>query len=123
MAKPKIKTAKTPAGSLPDMPINADWIREGDPKAKGTILLQSEDQKLSSGFWECSPGKFIWIFGWDEFARLSEGEVTITEEGGETYTLTAGDVVHFPLGLKTHWHVKKTVKKVFFIRTPEPLRL
>jgi uncharacterized cupin superfamily protein len=103
------------------MPINPEWVTEGNPTALGTILLQSEDKKLSMGFWECSPGMFDWTFGWDEFARLSEGEVSISEEAGETYTLIAGDLVHFPLGLKTRWHVKKTVKKIFFLRTPEPL--
>jgi hypothetical protein len=40
MPKFSIKTAKTPA-SRPAMPINPDWIREGNPAAKGTILLQS----------------------------------------------------------------------------------
>lgn len=122
MARLSIKTSKTPA-SLPAMPLNPDWIREGNPVAKGTIAMQTADQKVSSGFWECSPGKFDWNFTWDEFARLTEGEVTITEDGGETYTLGPGDLVQFPLGLKTHWHVKKTVKKSFVIRTPEPLKL
>lgn len=121
MPKLSMKTAKTPA-SLPAMPINPDWIREGNPAAKGTVLLQTGDQKVSCGLWECPPGKFEWTFSWDEFCRLSEGDVTISEEGGETYTLGPGDVVHFPIGLKTHWHVRKTVKKVFVIRTPEPLR-
>lgn len=105
------------------MPINPDWITGGKPTARGTILVQSSDKLLSSGLWQCSPGQFEWHFAWDEFARLTEGEVTIREENGGTYTLGPGDVVHFPLGLKTYWDVKATVKKVFFIRTPEPLNL
>jgi uncharacterized cupin superfamily protein len=119
----QLKTVHTPEEPLPSMPINADWIKGGDPNARGTILLQSDDQLLSSGFWECSPGQFEWNFEWDEFARVIEGEVTVREENGDTYTLGPGDVVHFPLGLKTHWDVKKTMKKVFFIRTTEPLQL
>lgn len=119
----KIKTAQTPGDGLPEMPINPDWIKGGDPVARGVILVQSEDQKLSCGLWQCSPGQFEWHFGWDEFARVIEGEATIREEGGDTYTIGPGDVVHFPLGIKTDWDVKKTVKKVFFIRTAEPLQL
>lgn len=114
----EIQTASTPALPWPDMPINPEWIGEGNPVAKGTILVQSEDKKLCSGVWECTPGKFQWQFTWDEFARIFEGEVTIREEGGKTYTLGAGDIVHFPIGLKTHWHVKSTVRKVFFLRVP-----
>jgi uncharacterized cupin superfamily protein len=119
----EIRNAATPSLPWPDMPINPDWIEDGNPVAKGAILVQSDDKRLSCGVWECSPGRFEWNFGWDEFARIFEGEVTIREDGGKTYTLGPGDIVHFPLGLKTHWRVKKTVRKVFFIRTPEPLNL
>ena len=78
---------------------------------------------MSNGYWECAEGKFEWTFGWDEFAHVFEGEVEISEDGGRSYTLRAGDTVHFPIGLKTHWHVKQTVRKFFVIRTPEPLDL
>ena len=54
---------------------------------------------------------------------ILEGEVTIREEGGATHTLKAGDVAHFPRGLTTHWHVPKSVKKFFTLRTPEPFNL
>ena len=110
-------------GELPEMPIEPAWILEGSPQAKGTVLVQSADKLVSSGLWSCSAGKFNWIFGWDEFVHVLEGEVSITEEGGETYTLRAGDFAHFPLGLKTEWNVPKFVKKVFTIRTPEPFEL
>ncbi len=87
------------------------------------MLLQSEDKLVSSGIWDCSAGKFQWIFGWDEFVHVLEGEVTIAEEGGDTYTLRAGDSAHFPIGLKSIWTVPDYVRKVFTIRTPEPFNL
>ena len=52
-----------------------------------------------------------------------EGEVTITPENGEPFTLRAGDFCHFPLGLKTVWQVDNHIRKTFTIRTPEPLEL
>jgi hypothetical protein len=118
-----IQTAEAFQGELPAMPIDPSWILEGTPEAKGTVLLQSADKLISSGLWSCSAGKFNWTFGWDEFVHVLEGEVTITEEGGKTYTLRAGDCAHFPLGLKTEWHVPNFVKKVFTLRTPEPFEL
>ena len=124
MSKLSIKAAKSPSGKLPDMPIDPSWIKKGTPVARGTILTQSADQRVSSGLWSCEPGEFEWTFAWDEFIHVLEGEVTITEDGGgERYTLKPGDMAHFPLGLKTHWNVAKTVKKFFVIRTPEPLKL
>ena len=119
----KIQSAPAPASPLPDMPIEPDWITSGTPTARGTILMQSSDKKMSSGVWECTEGEFDWTFTWDEFVNVLEGEVTIAEEGGDTYTLRAGDTAHFPLGLKAHWSVTKTVKKFFVLRTPEPHEL
>ncbi len=116
-----ILTAETPSAALPDMPIDPEWIKEGNPVARGAILTQSADRKMSSGLWTCEPGRFEWTFGWDEFVHVLEGEVTITEEGGESYTLGPGDMAHFPIGLKAHWDVKRPMRKFFVIRTPEPL--
>ena len=118
-----ILKAETPAGQLPDMPIEPAWIKAGNPVARGTILTQSADKKVSSGIWSCEPGEFEWLFGWDEFAHVLEGKATITADGGDAITLGPGDMVHFPLGQKTHWVVTETIRKFFVIRTPEPLAL
>lgn len=118
-----IHTVPAFRGELPPMPIEPTWIESGSPVARGKILVQSADLCLSSGLWECTAGDFRWTFGWDEFVHILEGEVTIREEGGETRTLRAGDIAHFPLGLTTHWHVPRYVKKVFTLRTPQPLEV
>ena len=118
-----IITAQTHAGDLPDMPLDPETIVSGNPVARGTVLTQSKDKKTSSGLWSCEPGEFKWNFVWDEFVYVLEGEVTITEEGGDSYTLRATDVAHFPLGLKTHWKVTKAIRKFFVVRTPEPFEL
>ncbi len=124
MAAMTIQSASTPSGPLPDMPIEPSWIQEGDPVARGTVITQSDDKKVSSGLWSCQPGKFEWTFGWDEFVHVLEGEVKITEDGTDNATtLRPGDMAHFPLGMKTHWHVKQPLKKFFVVRTPEPLVL
>jgi uncharacterized cupin superfamily protein len=118
-----IKKADASQAPLPEMPIEPSWIVEGSPEARGTVLLQSEDKLVSSGLWSCTAGRFRWEFGWDEFVHILEGEATITEEGGNTCTLRPGDSAHFPLGLKTQWHVPEFVKKTFTIRTPEAFNL
>jgi uncharacterized cupin superfamily protein len=120
---PKIQHVAAPAEPWPDMPLLPSQIQGGRPVARGTILTQSEDLKISSGLWSCEPGQFTWTFTWDEFVRVLEGEVTITENDGESYKLRAGDLAHFPIGMTTRWDVSKTIKKFFVIRTPEPLKL
>jgi len=117
-----IQTA-VPFESLPDMPLDAAQITVGSPVARGAILTQSADKRVSSGYWSCTEGEFDWTFAWDEFVHVLEGRVTMTPEGGQGRMFQAGDTAHFPLGLKTHWHVDQPVKKFFVVRTPDPLEL
>ncbi len=108
-------------GELPPMPIEPAWILEGDPVAKGTVIVQSADKLVSTGLWSCTPGKFRWTFAGDEFVYLLAGEVTVTDSTGGKITLHPGDLAHFPRGAETVWHVTQEVRKVFTLRTPEPL--
>ena len=123
MSELAIQSVGAVTGELSDMPIEPSWIEDGDPVARGYVLVQSADKLLSSGLWSCTAGKFRWEFSWDEFVHVLEGEATITEEGGESYTLRAGDTAHFPRGLSTQWHVPDFIRKAFTIRTPEPFEL
>ena len=68
-----MKTVAMP-DNLPDMPIDPDWIQEGEPTARGAIVTQSADKRVSGGYWQCSEGRFEWTFGWDEFAHVFEGK-------------------------------------------------
>ena len=117
----QIQTAELPKGDFEPMPIEPSWVIEGNPTARGMVLLQSADKKVSCGAWECTAGKFQWIFGWDEFVQIQEGEAQIRDETGRTVTLRRGDLAFFPVGMKTFWHVPNYVRKVFTVRTAEPL--
>jgi uncharacterized protein len=108
---------------LPPMPLAPESILEGKPEAFGRVLVQSDDKRVSSGVWECTPGKFTWEFVWDEFVHVHAGHVVVTAEDGTTLDLRTGDFAMFPRGLKTQWQVLERVRKTFTVRTPEPLEL
>jgi uncharacterized cupin superfamily protein len=108
---------------LAAFPIPDEQIVEGEPAARIWVAAQSSDLKVTQGVWDCTAGKFSWNYTWDEFVMVLEGEVTIEEEGGDRYTMRAGDFVHFPLGLKAKWEIPRYIKKTFTLRTPEPLEL
>ncbi len=118
-----IQFAARGSGDLPEMPIDPTWILEGLPIARGAVLIQSADKKVSTGLWECTAGRFRWTFAWDEFVHILEGEVSIQQENGPALTLRPGDTAHFPVGLTTEWLVPLHVRKVFTVRTAEPLNL
>ena len=108
---------------LADFPIPRDRILEGNPKARIWINAQSADKKVTQGVWDCTAGRFSWDYAWDEFVMILDGEVTVTPEDGEPFTLSAGDFCHFPVGLKAVWRIDRYIKKTFSLRTPEPLEL
>jgi uncharacterized cupin superfamily protein len=108
---------------LGPMPLPADWVLEGTPAPRGKVILKGPDRRQFAGIWECPAGRFRYEFAYSETVRILEGEATITDETGQSRTFTAGDLAHFPIGLKTTWHVPRYVKKVFFILTAEPVDL
>jgi len=61
--------------------------------------------------WSKEPSTFPWTYSEQETAYVLEGEVTVTEENGESVSFGAGDLVIFPSGLKCTWHVKKALRK------------
>lgn len=95
----------------------------GNPQAKYRVVSQSKDSTSFSGIWECTPGRFEVNYSWDEMTYVLEGLVSIEEEDGTIRQFKAGDVVHFPVGLKCTWEVHETIKKVYAIFSTEPFDL
>jgi uncharacterized cupin superfamily protein len=123
MSELKIVHSAATTDALPDMPLAPESVLEGSPQATGIVLTQSADKRVSSGLWACTAGQFEWTFAWDEFVYVLEGGASIRTESGQTIELRSGDSAHFPLGLKTVWTVTDHIRKVFTVRTPEPLEL
>ncbi|MFC5453831.1 cupin domain-containing protein [Prosthecobacter fluviatilis] len=115
----RIQTGSILNQDLQPSPINPDWILEGNPIARATTLAIAPDQTLSCAVWECSAGKFKWVFGLDEIIQILEGEVVIEEQTPErkVHTLRVGDTALFPDGLTTHWTVTNYVRKFAIHRT------
>ena len=97
------------------MPLPQDWVLEGSPDPTGAVIVRSPDGSQTSGIWSCQLGSFRYEFKKHETAHILEGEAEIQELGGESYTIRAGDVVHFPRGLATIWKVAIPIRKIFFL--------
>lgn len=66
--------------------------------------------------WQKEVSHFDWLFLDEEIAYVLEGEVTITPglgaaNVGQPFTIKAGDLITFPAGIETHWHVTKPFLK------------
>lgn len=62
--------------------------------------------------WGCDISTFDWQYPDNETAYIHKGHVIVETATGKT-EIKAGDLVHFPKGLKCVWHVKEPIEKVF----------
>lgn len=105
------------AKELRDEPINPEWIEEGQPKARAAVAVSSADGTLHAGEWDCTAGRFRWIYNEDEMIHILEGQAFI-EVDGAPRPCGPGDSIFFPMGQSVRWHVPTYVRKLFFIRKP-----
>jgi uncharacterized cupin superfamily protein len=109
--------------SLSPSPINPEWILEGNPIARNTVLSSSADGVASTLIWDCTAGRFNWSYDIDETVYVIEGSVIIKDGAGVARRLSAGDTVFFPAGSSAEWTVQTYVRKVAFMRDPGPRSL
>jgi uncharacterized protein len=109
-----------PAIELAPAPIPASWIIDGNPQARSKRLAESADGTSSVMVWSCTPGRFTWHYAVDETLHLISGEIHVTDHNGEIRRLGPGDMVFFPAGSVSTWHVTKEVRKLAFCRHSMP---
>jgi uncharacterized cupin superfamily protein len=101
-------------------PIYGDWILEGTPVARNSVLSSSADGGASTVMWDCTAGRFNWFYGGEETIYVIEGSVIIKDGAGVARRLSAGDTIFFPAGSRAEWHVETYIRKIAFCRTPLP---
>lgn len=115
-----IVVATAGTAELNPSPINSSWVLSGTPDARNRVLAKSQDRTSYVMVWECTPGLFNWHYAQDETVTLLEGEVFISEAGGDERRLGPGDMAFFPAGSKATWRVTKPVRKVAVVREALP---
>ncbi len=119
MSAPALAFAKTDV-ELKSAPIRPEWIIDGDPVARNCVIGLSDDRMATTLVWDCTAGRFKWIYDVDETIHILEGGVTLTQADGAVKRLHAGDVVFFPAGSSAIWQVHDHVRKLAFFRQPVP---
>jgi uncharacterized cupin superfamily protein len=119
MPEPSLAFANI-AVELKSAPIRREWILDGEPVARNQVLALSEDRMATTLVWDCTAGRFRWLYDTDETIHILEGEVRLTGADGVTKRLGAGDVVFFPAGSSATWQIDRYVRKLAFFRQPVP---
>jgi uncharacterized cupin superfamily protein len=93
----------------------ADRILSGDPKFK-TWNVEEQSGGLYAGVWESTQGK--WRIQYDEweYCRILSGVSVITEDGGASLRVAAGDSFIIRPGFKGTWEVIETTRKEYVVR-------
>lgn len=108
-----------PSLVMNSMYVSDNDVFRGSPKMRCTSITSSGDMGTSVGLWDCTDGRFKWVFYCDEVVHILEGAVTVHVKGNQM-RLTPGSVAYFPIGTDSEWDVHGYVKKVFVHRHPSP---
>ena len=76
---------------------------------------EDRSKMMTKPTWGCEVSEFSWHYDDEEVCILTEGEVTVTYDGGSV-SFGAGDYVMFPKGLSCVWTVTKPVRKHYEFR-------
>lgn len=63
--------------------------------------------------WEKEVSEFPWTYDMKEICYILEGKVTVTPDGGDAVTVSAGDMVTFPQGMSCFWEIHEDIRKHF----------
>ena len=91
-------------------------VISGAPKFRTWNLEENTEGTLFAGIWESTPGK--WRIEYDEweFCHILSGRSVISEEGGESREVVAGDSFVIRQGFKGSWEVIETTRKEYVIK-------
>jgi uncharacterized cupin superfamily protein len=87
------------------------------------FLSGSADGTANTYFWDCTAGRFNWFYAFDETLHILEGSFSLKDPSGWTRSVAVGDVIFFPAGAKAEWTVPTYVRKLAFLRAPQPQSL
>jgi uncharacterized cupin superfamily protein len=105
---------------MPSISLPQHEILEGIPDARAMFTANTADQGACAGFWSCDVGRYEFVFDYDEFIYVIDGEVVVTEAAPSTRThvLKPGDTAHFPRGVTTIWQITRRMTKYFVACAP-----
>jgi uncharacterized cupin superfamily protein len=92
-----------------------DRVLSGDPQFR-TWSIDEQPGDLYAGIWESTPGKWAIVYDEWEYCRILSGVSILTEDGGASRTVKAGDSFILRPGFRGTWEVVETTRKEYVVR-------
>lgn len=103
----------TPATALPDtVPVG---LPLSDQVSQISGHNVERDDRVQTGIWECTPGRWRRQVEQQEFCHFIQGHCTFKPDGGEPIEIRAGDALLMPAHTKGVWEVYETVRKTYVL--------
>lgn len=103
-------------GMEPSNMVDAEAFTSGDQTELNHTFFAKDDESILVGVWECAPClEDIEAYPVYETMTVISGSVTITKQGGEPQTFTAGDTFFIAKGTKCTWQITETLRKFYTI--------
>ena len=108
-------------GGWQHAPIDPTWIVHGDPVAE--VMPVDSGRQLSTGYWRCAAGGFVWRYDSDEAVVVLSGGMLLRDVALDApwRPVTAGESVLFKAGTSVEWNVPDRVYKHYAIYHGRPL--
>lgn len=95
-------------------PIDPATIVKGEALTERTHVLYADDQnELTVGVWESDAGAWFIETAEDEYIRVLDGEIRLTDENGQSRDYGPGDSFFVPRKFKGTWESCSPVRKIF----------
>lgn len=95
-------------------PLTPSWVIKGNPVAM--VCPIANDGRVSTGYWQCTPGEFWWHYDVDETIVFLSGAAIVN--GG---FMGPGSTRSFTRGTVATWHVLEAVTKMYVIERRKSL--
>ncbi|WEJ71260.1 MULTISPECIES: cupin domain-containing protein [unclassified Pseudomonas] len=87
----------------------------GEPVSETRVESIERTDRVETGIWECTPGRWRRQIVEQEFCHFISGRGTFTPDGGETIAFQAGDAFLLPQNSLGVWDIQETVRKTYVI--------
>ena len=114
MSKPTVFVVEDKKANVIETDLDGWKKVQGEPTMK-TWIEYATDEALV-GTWEATVGTYHATYTSFEFVHLIEGKIIITPDGGEAYTVKAGDAFVIEKDFAGTWKIEEAVKKHFYIK-------
>jgi uncharacterized protein len=95
-----------------------DRIVSGTPRGQAKNVFESEDGRMFSGVWRATVGAWRVAYNETEYCHITKGFARLTQDGGASVDVKAGDAFVIASGFVGVWEVLEDMEKHYLIVLP-----